>query len=68
MLFTSPWADIALVVLSAGQCPGEAARAIQAPFTTICAAATQRPFVNLHCLRVDPWQRKFLPALNAIFF
>lgn len=40
MLFTSPWADIALAVLSAGQCPGEAARAIQAPFTTICAAAT----------------------------
>lgn len=26
------------------------------------------PFVNLHCLSVDPWLCQLLPALHAIFF
>ena len=29
MLFMSPWAGIALAVLSVGRCPGEAARAVR---------------------------------------
>lgn len=66
MLFMSPWADVAIAVLSAGQCPGEAARALQAPPSVL--QQLMRPVVNLHCLRVDPWQCELLPALNAIVF